>query len=158
MSSVLQASNYYPSKTAAIKLMDPPKMPNKYEHFFDLLATTTSSSSSHYSSWCEVCLDIKSSHSIQYPQKCIVRSTYRSLPRPFQTLYSVHRCFRWCLWSSVVSGTWFSRTTSCIPFTHIYTHPTEMEYNRAGSLWHLLCCDRVELLSTRIWHCCLQWP
>ena len=27
-----------------------------------------------------------------------------------------------------------------------------------GSLWHLLCGNKIKLLSTRIWYCCLQWP
>ena len=37
-----------------------------------------------------------------------------------------------------------------IPFTHLYRHPTEMEHYGTGSLWHLLCCDKMELLPTGI--------
>ena len=43
-----------------------------------------------------------------------------SLPRPFQGLHSVHRCLRWCLWSSVVTRIWWPRTSSCI-FFHTFT-------------------------------------
>ena len=42
--------------------------------------------------------------------------------------------------------------------SHIHRHPTEMEHYRTGSLCHLLCCNKVELLSTEIWHCSPQWP
>ena len=72
-------------------------------------------------------------------------------------LQSLHRCLRWCLWSSVVTGTWWPRTKNfqLHSLTHLYRHPMEMEHNRTGSLWHWLCCNKVELLSTGIWHCCL---
>ena len=33
---------------------------------------------------------------------------------------------------------------------HLQRHPMEMEHYRTGSLWHLLCCNKVELLYTRI--------
>ena len=29
--------------------------------------------------------------------------------------------------------------------------------SHTGSLWHLVCCDKTELLPRGIWHCCLQW-
>ena len=76
---------------------------------------------SPYSSWCKVCLDISPPHSIQYPQKCFVRSTYLSLRRSFKMLYSVYRCLRWCLWSSVVTGIWWPTTSSCISLTQSQT-------------------------------------
>ena len=75
-----------------------------------------------------------------------------------QVLHSVHRCLRWCLWSSVASRTWWLGTSSCIPFTHIYRHPMEMEHHGTESLSCLLCSGQVKLQSTGGWHYCLQWP
>ena len=67
-------------------------------------------------------------------------------------LHSEHRCLRRCLWNSVITGRWWSRTLGCISLPHIHRHPMEMEHYGAGSLWYLLCGNKVELLSTRIWH------
>ena len=112
----------------------------------------------NYPLWYKVCLHIRSPHSIQYPQNHFVRSTYPSLPKFFKTLHSMHRCLRWCLWNSFVTRTWWPRTSHYISLPHIHRHPVEMEHYRTGSPWHLLCCNKVELLSTRIRHCCTQWP
>ena len=52
-----------------------------------------------------------------------VRSTYPFQPRSFKMLHSIHGCLRWCLWHSVVTGTQWPRTASCISIPHINRHP-----------------------------------
>ena len=52
-------------------------------------------------------------------------------------LCNIHRCLRWCLWSSVVTGIQWPRTASFISLSHVYRYPTEMGHYQTGSLWHL---------------------
>ena len=84
-------------------------------------------------------------------KKCIVGSTYPSLPRPFQALQMTPVELS-CLKNMIVKN--FQLHSSC---THLQ-HQTEMEHHKTRSLWHLLCRDQVELLSPGIWHCYPQWP
>ena len=81
-----------PSKTAAIKLMNlgPVGYYCKFMKNVACIAKPLTSLTYHDAKFAWK----QSFHSIQYPQKHFIRSTYSSLPRPFQALYSVCRCFR----------------------------------------------------------------
>ena len=156
-----------PSKMAPIKLLKPLKNAKQVKAFLGLVGyyckfiktfAWIAKLHSLYTSRCKVYLDIRSPRSIQYSQKCFGRSTYPLLPKSFKTLHSIHRCLWWCLWSSVITGTWWLRDPSCISLPHIHRHTMEMEHYRTGSLWHLLRCNKVELLSRGVSHCSMQWP
>ena len=53
-------------------------------------------------------------------------------------------------------NTW-PRTTSCISFIYIRGYSTKIEHSQIRSLWHLLCHNKMKLLSQRIWHHHAQW-
>ena len=56
-------------------------------------------------------------------------------------IHSLHRCLRWCLWCSAITGTQWSRITSHVSFTHIHI------YSQTWGLWCLLHHYKMELLS-----------
>ena len=45
-------------------------------------------------------------------------STNSMIPQPQQEIYSLHRCIRWCLQSSVNTGTWRHRVSNCLLISH----------------------------------------
>ena len=127
-----------PSKTVANKLMKPAKNAKQVcsisGTYWLLLqvhqefCSDSKTSNSPYSSM-KFAMDIRSPHSIQYPQNCFVGSTHPSLPRPFKIT-----AWWYIDASDDVCGAQLSqehdggRTSSCIPFTHIYRHTVEMEH------------------------------
>ena len=112
---------------------------------------------SPYSSWCKVCLDIRSPHSIQYPQKNFDESTYPSLPRSLKC-YIVYTNASDDTKGSQVSQQYDGQELAVAFLSYTFIDSQKMGHYRTGSLWHLLCCNKVELLSSRIWHCCKQSP
>ena len=73
-------------------------------------------------------------------------------------LHSIHRCFRWCLWSPNVPETWWPIIVCHLPCAHLHGNSTQMEHPQTGSLWGILCHNQVEFLPTRFRYHHVQWP
>ena len=57
---------------------------------------------SSYTSWHKIQLGTRSPNSINQPEGHSDTSTHTMLPRPFELIHSLHRCFRWCYpWCNV---------------------------------------------------------
>ena len=87
----------------------------------------------------------------------LIQTPILHYPGPLKR-YSLHTCLRWCLQCSAVIGRQQSRITNSIPFTHIHRHSTKIGHSWTSSLWHLLCYNKMEILSPVIWHHNTQWP
>ena len=49
-------------------------------------------------------------------------STNIALPKPKEPLHGLYRCFRRCLWSTAVWGTWWNRIPNSFPFRYLHWH------------------------------------
>ena len=77
------------------------------------------------------------------------KSTNIPLPRPLKTIYSVHRCFRWHLQSSIVPGTWWTGIAFHVSLTYLHRNSTEMKHARTRSIWGILCHNSTYMQHTR---------
>ena len=84
-------------------------------------------------------------------------STNSEIPQP-QQRYSLHRHFRWYLWSPVDTGTGWYWISNCLLISHFFGDLEKVEHNWIRGLWSLLCCHQMELLSQRCRHHSQKWP
>ena len=152
-----------PSNMEAIKIMWPPKNVKQVWAFLGLVGcylkfikrfySNCKTAYNSYTSWCKILLDTKPPSSIHQLERSSHRSTHTSLPRPFKTIHSLHRCLWWCLWCSNITGTQWPGITNCIP-THIHSWILNWKgrtpKQEAYGIYYAI--TKVELLSTGIWH------
>ena len=157
-----------PSQTAAIKLIKLPKNAKQVRAFHDLVGY-----------YCKIvknfahiakpltaltCHDVKlawtsGNHAAFNTLKSILIETpIHHYPDPSKCYIVYTDASDDACGAQLNTGTQWPRTASCISLPHIHRHPIEMKHYWTGSLWHLLCCNKVELLSKGIWHGCTQWP
>ena len=91
-------------------------------------------------------------------EESVIQAPILHYPNPPKTLHSIYRCIRWCLWSTVVSGTWWNRIPNSFSFTYLHRHTTEIEHYRTRGLWCILCSHEMELLPAGSWNHSMQWP
>ena len=103
-------------------------------------------------------MDSGTSGSLHETERFHHTGTNLTLSQPQQEIYSLHRCFRWCLQSPVDTGTQWYWISNCLLISHFFRDPKKVEYNWTRGLWSLLCCQQMELLSPRYRHHSQKWP
>ena len=148
------------SKTQAIKSMHPPKMPKQgyaflglvgyYRKFIRNFCKNSQAFDTFNPSSSKIQVDTNNTQGISHP------STNIALPKSRKMLHSLYRHIRWCLWGTVVSGTWWNRIHNSLPFTYLHWHKTEMEHHRTKGLWCILLSHEIELLPSGSWNHSMQ--
>ena len=152
-----------PSKTQVIQKMHPPTTPKKFCVFLGLVG--------YYRKFIKNFAKIakpltlltgqqvnsRTSGSLHETERFHHTGTNSTLSQPKQEIYSLNRCFRWCLWSPVDTRTWWYWISNCLLISHLFGDPKKVEYNWTRGLWSLLCCHKMELLSPRCRHHSQKW-
>ena len=81
-----------------------------------------------------------------------------TLPWSSKEIHSTHRCIRWCVLSTTITGIWWNQILNSILISCILWNTKEVEYLRTGSLQSILHHYQMELLPPRSWYHHLQWP
>ena len=157
-----------PSKTQAIQKMHPPitvkqicpflEMVGYYRKFIKFFCEDSKAVNLTHKTASKVWMDSRTSGSLHEIERFHHTGTNSTLSQPQKEIYSLHRCFRWCLQSPVNTGTWWYRISNCLPVSHFFGNPEKVEYHSTRGLWSLLCHNQMELLSSRHRHHCQEWP
>ena len=85
-------------------------------------------------------------------------STYPALSGSSKVIHSLHRCIRWCMWSTTLTRIWWDGISNSLSFAYLHGYTEKMEYHRTRSRQSILCSYKMELLPPGSWSHCTQWP
>ena len=148
---ILSATGIWPlpAKTHAIQNMTPPTTPKQvraflglvgyYRKFIKGLHKNSETTNPAHQTTSKIWLDTGTSCHFSPFERSHSSSSHPTLSKPHQEIHCVHRCLRWCLWSTTLTRAQWNWVPSSIFVTYLYGNTMKMEHHRTGSLWCILC-------------------